>query len=73
MHTQQSNVHVPPSTGVNNCTDASESQPRSILKKHQIPPAKSDSMKKVEEHSRTIRSSLKTTNRVDSSNSSKRT
>ncbi|GJR48778.1 hypothetical protein Tco_1316881 [Tanacetum coccineum] len=73
MHTQQSNVPVPPSTGVNSCTDASGSQPRSILKKHQIPPAKSDSMKKVEEHPRIIRSSLKTTNRVDSSNSSKRT
>ncbi|GJT28595.1 retrovirus-related pol polyprotein from transposon TNT 1-94 [Tanacetum coccineum] len=59
--------------GVNSCTDASGSQPRSILKKHQIPPAKSDSMKKVEEHPRTTRSSLKTTNHVDSSNSSKRT
>ncbi|GJY49219.1 retrovirus-related pol polyprotein from transposon TNT 1-94 [Tanacetum coccineum] len=54
-------------------TEASGSQPRSTLKKHQILPAKSDSMKKVEEHPRTIRSSLKTTNRVDSSNSSKRT
>ncbi|GJV58377.1 hypothetical protein Tco_1459382 [Tanacetum coccineum] len=73
MHTQQSNVPVPPSTGVNSCTDASGSQPRSILKKHKIPPAKSDSMKKVEEHPRTIRSSLKTTNHVDSSISSKRT
>ncbi|GJT13409.1 retrovirus-related pol polyprotein from transposon TNT 1-94 [Tanacetum coccineum] len=72
MHTQKSNDPVPPSTGVNSCTDASGSQPRSILKKHQIPPAKSISMKKVEEHPRTIRSSLKTTNRVDSSNSSKR-
>ncbi|GJX14118.1 retrovirus-related pol polyprotein from transposon TNT 1-94 [Tanacetum coccineum] len=73
MHTQKSNVHVPPSTGVNSCTDASGSQPRSILKKHRIPPAKSDSLKKVEDHLRTIRSSLKTTNRVDSSISSKRT
>ncbi|GJX84855.1 hypothetical protein Tco_0335629 [Tanacetum coccineum] len=72
MHTQKSNVHVPPSTGVNSCTDASGSQPRSILKKHRIPPAKSDSLKKVEDHPRTIRSSLKTTNRVDSSISSKR-
>ncbi|GJT00568.1 retrovirus-related pol polyprotein from transposon TNT 1-94 [Tanacetum coccineum] len=72
-HLEQSNVPVPPSTGVNSCTDASGSQPRSILKKHKIPPAKSDSMKKVEEHPRTIRSSLKTTNRVDSSISSKRT
>ncbi|GJU29471.1 retrovirus-related pol polyprotein from transposon TNT 1-94 [Tanacetum coccineum] len=32
MHTQKSNVPVPPSTGVNSCTDASGSQPRSILK-----------------------------------------
>ncbi|GJS41010.1 retrovirus-related pol polyprotein from transposon TNT 1-94 [Tanacetum coccineum] len=61
------------SSRVNSCTDDSGSQPRSILKKHQITPAKSDSMKKVEEHPRTIRSSLKTTNSVDSSNSSKRT
>ncbi|GKF25281.1 hypothetical protein Tco_0081175, partial [Tanacetum coccineum] len=61
------------SKGVNSCTDASGSQPRSILKKHRIPPAKSDSLKKVEDHLRTIRSSLKTTNRVDSSISSKRT
>ncbi|GKA19285.1 retrovirus-related pol polyprotein from transposon TNT 1-94 [Tanacetum coccineum] len=73
MHNQKSNVHVPPSTRVNSCTDASRSQPRSILEKHRIPPAKSDSLKKVEDHSRTIRSSLKTTNRVDSSISSKRT
>ncbi|GJZ21158.1 retrovirus-related pol polyprotein from transposon TNT 1-94, partial [Tanacetum coccineum] len=35
---------------VNSCTDASGSQPRSILKKHRIPPAKSDSLKKVEDH-----------------------
>ncbi|GJW65940.1 integrase, catalytic region, zinc finger, CCHC-type containing protein [Tanacetum coccineum] len=73
MHTQKSNVPVPPSTGVKSCTDASGSQPRSILKKHRIPPAKSDNLKKVEDHLRTIRSSLKTTNRVDSSISSKRT
>ncbi|GJS66467.1 retrovirus-related pol polyprotein from transposon TNT 1-94 [Tanacetum coccineum] len=73
MHTQKSNVSVPPSTGVNSCTNASGSQPRSILKKHRIPPAKSVSLKKVEDHLRTIRSSLKTTNRVDSSISSKRT
>ncbi|GJV86979.1 ribonuclease H-like domain-containing protein [Tanacetum coccineum] len=70
---KKSNVPVPPSTGVNSCTVASGSQPRSILKKHRIPPAKSDSLEKVEDHSRTIRSSCKTTNRVDSSISSKRT
>ncbi|GJV17912.1 retrovirus-related pol polyprotein from transposon TNT 1-94 [Tanacetum coccineum] len=59
--------------GVNSCTDASRSQPRSNTKKNRILPAKSVNMKKVEEHPRTIKSSLKTTNRVDSSISSKRT
>ncbi|GJS48421.1 hypothetical protein Tco_0598542 [Tanacetum coccineum] len=58
---------------VNSCTDASKSQPRSNTKKNKILPAKSANMKKVEEHHRTIKSSLKTTNRVDSSISSKYT
>ncbi|GJR99192.1 integrase, catalytic region, zinc finger, CCHC-type containing protein [Tanacetum coccineum] len=58
---------------VNSCTDASRSQPRSNTKKNRILPAKSVNMKKVEEHPRTIKSSLKTTNRVDSSISSKHT
>ncbi|GKC65595.1 retrovirus-related pol polyprotein from transposon TNT 1-94 [Tanacetum coccineum] len=58
---------------VNSCTDASGSQPRSNTKKNRILPAKSVNMKKVEEHPRTIKSSLKTTNRVDSSISSKHT
>ncbi|GJT23291.1 integrase, catalytic region, zinc finger, CCHC-type containing protein [Tanacetum coccineum] len=58
---------------VNSCTDASGSQPRSNTKKNRILPAKSINMKKVEEHPKTIKSSLKTTNRVDSSISSKRT
>nr|GFA42882.1 retrovirus-related Pol polyprotein from transposon TNT 1-94 [Tanacetum cinerariifolium] len=49
------------------------SQPRSILKSNRILPAKSDNKKKVEEHTRTFKSSAKTTNRVDSSISSKRT
>ncbi|GJU85124.1 hypothetical protein Tco_1292670 [Tanacetum coccineum] len=40
MHTRKSNVPVPPSTGVNSCSIASGSQPRSVLKKHRIPPAK---------------------------------
>ncbi|GJW63906.1 retrovirus-related pol polyprotein from transposon TNT 1-94 [Tanacetum coccineum] len=73
LNCQKTNVHVPPSTGVNSCTDASGSQPRSNTKKNRILPAKSVNMKKVEEHPRTIKSSLKTTNRVDSSISSKRT
>ncbi|GJR89306.1 retrovirus-related pol polyprotein from transposon TNT 1-94 [Tanacetum coccineum] len=58
---------------VNSCTDASISQPRSNTKKNRILPAKSVNMKKVEEHPRIIKSSLKTTNCVDSSISSKHT
>ncbi|GJS98710.1 retrovirus-related pol polyprotein from transposon TNT 1-94 [Tanacetum coccineum] len=73
LNCQKTNVLVPPSTGVNSCTDASESQPRSNTKKNKILPAKSVNMKKVEEHPRTNKSSLKTMNRVDSSISSKRT
>ncbi|GJT55383.1 hypothetical protein Tco_0990437 [Tanacetum coccineum] len=72
LNIQKINVHVPPSTGVNNCTYASGSQPRSNTKKNKILPAKSVNKKKVEEHPRTNKSSLKTTNRVDSSISSKR-
>ncbi|GJZ10509.1 hypothetical protein Tco_0545268 [Tanacetum coccineum] len=73
LNLQQTNVLVPPSTGVNSCTDTSRSQPRSTTKKNRISPAKSVNKKKVEEHLRTNRSSLRTTTRVDSSISSKRT
>ncbi|GJT82629.1 hypothetical protein Tco_1056971, partial [Tanacetum coccineum] len=73
LNCQKTNVPVPPSTGVNSCTDASRSQPRSNTKKNRILSAKSVNIKKVEEHPRTIKSSLKTTNRVDSSISSKHT
>ncbi|GJY84327.1 retrovirus-related pol polyprotein from transposon TNT 1-94 [Tanacetum coccineum] len=73
LNYQKTNVPVPPSTGVNSCTDANRSQPRSNTKKNRVLPAKSVNMKKVEEHPRTIKSSLKTTNRVDSSFSSKHT
>ncbi|GJW90361.1 hypothetical protein Tco_0167914 [Tanacetum coccineum] len=69
----KTNVHVPPSTGVNSCTDASGSQPKSNTKKNRILPAKSVNKKQVEECPRTNKSSLKTTNHVDSSISSKRT
>ncbi|GJU52074.1 retrovirus-related pol polyprotein from transposon TNT 1-94 [Tanacetum coccineum] len=71
LNLQQTNVLVPPSTGVNSCTDASRSQPRSTTKKNRILPAKSVKKKKVEEHPRTNKSSLRTTTRVDSSISSK--
>ncbi|GJT58232.1 retrovirus-related pol polyprotein from transposon TNT 1-94 [Tanacetum coccineum] len=70
---QKTNVPVLPPTGVNSCTNVSGSQPRSNTKKNRISPAKSVNKKKVEEHTRTNKSSLKTTNRVDSSISSKRT
>nr|GFA94071.1 hypothetical protein [Tanacetum cinerariifolium] len=59
--------------GQQSTQNASGSQPRSILKSNRILPAKSDNKKKVEEHPRTFKSSAKTTNRVDSSISSKRT
>nr|GEV54647.1 retrovirus-related Pol polyprotein from transposon TNT 1-94 [Tanacetum cinerariifolium] len=46
VHTQKTNVHVPPSTGVKHCTNASESQPRSNTKKNRISPAKEVAFKK---------------------------
>ncbi|GJX00953.1 retrovirus-related pol polyprotein from transposon TNT 1-94 [Tanacetum coccineum] len=61
------------SNRVNCCTNASGSQPRSNTKKNRISPAKAVNKKKVEEHPRIIKSNLRTTNRVDSSSSSKRT
>ncbi|GJR00102.1 hypothetical protein Tco_0523086 [Tanacetum coccineum] len=73
LNCQKTNVHVPPSTGVNSCTDASRSQPRSNTKKKRILPAKSVNMKKVEEHPRIIKSSLKTTNCVNYSINTKHT
>ncbi|GKE37638.1 hypothetical protein Tco_1461043, partial [Tanacetum coccineum] len=58
---------------VNCCTNTSGSQSRSNTKKNKISPAKGVNKKKVEEHPRTNKSNLRTTNRVDSSHSSKRT
>nr|GEV91742.1 integrase, catalytic region, zinc finger, CCHC-type, peptidase aspartic, catalytic [Tanacetum cinerariifolium] len=57
---------------VNRCTDASGSQSRSNTKKNRISPAKGVNKMKVEEHPRTNKSHLRTTNRVDSSSRSKR-
>ncbi|GJX86323.1 retrovirus-related pol polyprotein from transposon TNT 1-94 [Tanacetum coccineum] len=56
LNTQKTNVHVPPSTGVNSCTDASGSQPRSNTKKNRILLAKSVNKKNVEEHPKTNKS-----------------
>nr|GEZ40562.1 retrovirus-related Pol polyprotein from transposon TNT 1-94 [Tanacetum cinerariifolium] len=57
---------------VNRCTNASESQPRSNTKKNRISPAKGVNKMNVEEHPRTNKSHLRTSNRVDSSSRSKR-
>nr|GEW65506.1 hypothetical protein [Tanacetum cinerariifolium] len=71
--TQKTNVIVLPSTGVDSCTNASESKPMSNTKKNRISPAKSVNKKTVEDHSRTNKSQLQKLNHVDSSISSKRT
>ncbi|GJS58945.1 hypothetical protein Tco_0653729 [Tanacetum coccineum] len=60
------------STGVNGATAASGSNPRSNTKKDRTFPAKSDT-KKVEDHPRNNKSSVKRKNHVDSSISYKRT
>nr|GEX26618.1 integrase, catalytic region, zinc finger, CCHC-type, peptidase aspartic, catalytic [Tanacetum cinerariifolium] len=69
--TQKTNVLVFPSTGVDSCTDASGSKPRSNTKKNRISPAKSINKKTVKDHSRANKSHLQKSNRVDSSISSK--
>nr|GEW53635.1 hypothetical protein [Tanacetum cinerariifolium] len=73
LHTQKTNVFVPPSTGVKCCTNASRSQPRSNTKKNMILPAKGVNKMQVEKQPRTNKSHLRTSNRVDSSSRSKRT
>nr|GEX32338.1 hypothetical protein [Tanacetum cinerariifolium] len=69
----KTNVLVPPSTGVKHCTNASGSQPKRNTKKNRISPAKGVNKLPVEEQSRTNKSLLKTSNRVDSSSHIKRT
>nr|GEW75679.1 integrase, catalytic region, zinc finger, CCHC-type, peptidase aspartic, catalytic [Tanacetum cinerariifolium] len=71
--TQKTNVPVLPSTGIDSCTNASRSKPRSNTKKNRISPAKSVNKKTVEDHSRTNKSNFQKPNRVDSNISSKRT
>nr|GEV58652.1 retrovirus-related Pol polyprotein from transposon TNT 1-94 [Tanacetum cinerariifolium] len=73
LNTQKTNVHVPPSTGVNHCTDASGSQPRSNTKKNRISPAKVVNKLQVEEQPGTNKTPLRTSNRVESSSCPKRT
>ncbi|GKC96173.1 retrovirus-related pol polyprotein from transposon TNT 1-94 [Tanacetum coccineum] len=71
--TQKTNVPVLPSTGVDSCTDASGSKPRSNTKKNRISPTKSVNEKTVEDQSRTNKSNLQKPNHVDSSITSKHT
>nr|GFB89148.1 hypothetical protein [Tanacetum cinerariifolium] len=70
---QKTNVHVPPSTGVNSCTNASGSQPKSNVKPNRISPAKSVNKLPVEDQPRTNMSHLRTSNHVFSSRRLKRT
>nr|GEZ53621.1 hypothetical protein [Tanacetum cinerariifolium] len=72
-HIEQTNVHVPPSTGVNSCPNASRSQPKSHVKPNKISPAKGVNKLPVEDQPRTNKSHLRTSNRVDSSSRLKRT
>ncbi|GJV69430.1 integrase, catalytic region, zinc finger, CCHC-type containing protein, partial [Tanacetum coccineum] len=69
---KKTNEPMIPSTGVKDATTASGSKPRSNTKKDRTFLAKIDK-KKVEDHSRKNKSSVKQTNRVDSSISYKRT
>nr|GEV28081.1 hypothetical protein [Tanacetum cinerariifolium] len=73
VNTQKTNVPVPPSTRVNRCTNASRSQPRSNTKNNRISPAKCVNKLQVVEQSRTNKSLLRTSNRVDSSSRLNRT
>nr|GEU74741.1 hypothetical protein [Tanacetum cinerariifolium] len=49
LHTQKTNVPVPPSTGVKRCTTTSGSQPKRNIKKNKISPAKGVNKLPVEE------------------------
>nr|GEV25464.1 copia protein, Gag-Int-Pol protein [Tanacetum cinerariifolium] len=71
LNTQKTNVPVPAFIGVNSCTNASGSQPRSNTKKNKISPTKGVNKMKVEKHPKTYKSHLRTMNSFDSSSRSK--
>nr|GEU29239.1 hypothetical protein [Tanacetum cinerariifolium] len=73
VKSQQTNVPVPPFTGVNSCHNASRSQPKSHVKPNMISPAKGVNKLPVKDLPRTNKSHLRTLNRVDSSSRLKRT
>nr|GEY68360.1 retrovirus-related Pol polyprotein from transposon TNT 1-94 [Tanacetum cinerariifolium] len=72
VKTQKTNVHMPPSTEVNSCPNASGSQPKSNTKTNRISRAKGVNKLPVEDQPRTNKSHLRTLNRVDSSSRLKR-
>nr|GEW00546.1 retrovirus-related Pol polyprotein from transposon TNT 1-94 [Tanacetum cinerariifolium] len=67
VKSQQTNVPVPPSTGVKSFPNASGSQPKSNPKTNRISPAKGVNKLPVEDQSRTTKSHPRTSNHVDSS------
>nr|GFB52590.1 hypothetical protein [Tanacetum cinerariifolium] len=73
VKTQKTNVHVPPSTGVDSFPNASGSQPKSNIKTNRISPAKGVNKLPVEDQPMTNKSYVRTSNRVDSSSRLKRT
>nr|GEX74797.1 hypothetical protein [Tanacetum cinerariifolium] len=73
IKSQQTNVPVPPSTGVNSCPNASGSQPKSYDKPNRISPAKGVNKLPIEDQPRTNKSHLRTSNRADSTCRVKRT
>nr|GFB98923.1 integrase, catalytic region, zinc finger, CCHC-type, peptidase aspartic, catalytic [Tanacetum cinerariifolium] len=73
VKSQQTNVPVPPSIGVNSCPNASGSQPKSHVKLNRISPVKGVNKLPVEDQPRTNKSHLRTSNHVDSSSRLKRT
>ncbi|GKF66975.1 hypothetical protein Tco_0193492, partial [Tanacetum coccineum] len=68
----KANIPMLPSTGVIPSTAASGPEPRRNTKSTRNPQATNDTGKKVEDHHRNLKSSLKPMNRVDSSTRSKR-
>nr|GFC11073.1 hypothetical protein [Tanacetum cinerariifolium] len=73
VKSQQTNVPVPPFTGVNSYPNARGSQPKSHVKPNRISPAKGVNKLPVKDQPRTNKSHLRTSNHVDSSSRLKHT
>nr|GFA47635.1 hypothetical protein [Tanacetum cinerariifolium] len=70
---QKINVPVPPSTGVDCCPIARESQPMSHVKPNRISPAKGDTKLPIDDKPKKNKSHLRTSTRINSSSRLKRT